>query len=163
RNSWRVWTSPSTPTFRDRRRLYQSPNPGIRLSTKRREIPQPGSSSGFTPPLLPAGTAIRPHALFPAANAPLRWTRRRMWVRRRDEASRAFEADGHRRHVVARAVVLLLDARQQEDLVVHRQPEGDAEHEDRGGRVEGADGGEVESAREVAVLEDPHHGAERGR
>ena len=32
-------------------------------------------------------------------------------------------------------VVLLLDAREQEDLVVHRQPERDAEHQDRRGGV----------------------------
>ena len=38
--------------------------------------------------------------------------------------------------VVAGLVVLLLDAREQEDLVVHRQAEGHAEHQHRRGRVE---------------------------
>ena len=66
-----------------------------------------------------------------------------------------------RLHVVARAVVLLLDAGEQEDLVVHRQPERDAEHQDRRRRVERARGREVEDARPVALLEDPHHRAER--
>ena len=57
--------------------------------------------------------------------------------------------DGDGVLVVAAAVVLLLDAREQEDLVVHRQAEGDAEHEDRGGGVDGAGGGEVEDTRQV--------------
>ena len=53
-----------------------------------------------------------------------------------DDPAGALEADGHRQLVVAGAVVLLLDAGQEEHLVVHRQPEGDAEHEDRGGGVD---------------------------
>jgi len=58
--------------------------------------------------------------------------------------------------------VLLLDPGQQEHLVVHRQPERDAEHQDRDRRVEGSGRGEVEKIGAVAVLEDPHHGAEGG-
>ena len=64
--------------------------------------------------------------------------------------------------VVAAAVVLLLDPGEEEHLVVHRQAEGDAEHEDRRGGVDRAGGREVEHARQVAVLEDPHHRPEGG-
>ena len=53
-----------------------------------------------------------------------------------DDPAGALEPDGDRLGVVAGAVVLLLDAGEQEHLVVHRQPEGDAEHEDRHGDVE---------------------------
>ena len=77
--------------------------------------------------------------------------------RRGDDAAGALEADGHRVLVVAGEVVLLLDAREQEDLVVHRQAEGDAEHQDRTGEHELAGRGEVEQARQMALLEDPHH------
>ena len=76
---------------------------------------------------------------------------------RGDDAAGALEPDGDRLVVVAGAVVLLLDAGQQEHLVVHRQAEGDAEHQDRRGRVEGAGRREVEEPGEVALLEDPHH------
>ena len=38
--------------------------------------------------------------------------------------------------VSAPSVVLLLDAGEEEDLVVHRQAEGDAEHQDRRRRVD---------------------------
>ena len=63
-----------------------------------------------------------------------------------DDAAGALEADGHRQLVVAGAVVLLLDAGEQEHLVVHRQAEGDAEHQDRRRGVDAAGGGEVEDA-----------------
>ena len=56
----------------------------------------------------------------------------------------------------------LLDAGEQEHLVVHRQPEGEQEHDERHGGVERADGVEAEQARQVAVLEHPHEHAERG-
>src|SRR5947208_1635021 len=46
--------------------------------------------------------------------------------------------------VVAVRVVFLLDARQEEHLVVHRQSERDAAHEDRCRDLEEAGGGEVE-------------------
>jgi hypothetical protein len=59
--------------------------------------------------------------------------------------------------------VLLLDAGEQEHLVVHRQPEGDTEHEHRHGCGQPARGGEVEQARQVALLEDPHHRPEGRR
>jgi hypothetical protein len=73
-----------------------------------------------------------------------------------------LEPERHGCCVPAGAVVLLLDAGQEEHLVVHRQAEGDAEHEDRHRRVDAAGGREVEQAGEVAVLEDPDHRAERG-
>ena len=50
---------------------------------------------------------------------------------------------------------------QEEDLVVHREPERDAEHQDRREHVDGARRREAEQVREVALLEDPHHRAER--
>ena len=74
----------------------------------------------------------------------------------------ALEADGDRGLVVAGAVVLLLDAGEQEDLVVHRQPEGDAEHQDRRGRCRVRPVGvKSRDPRAVAVLEDPDHRPER--
>ena len=48
-----------------------------------------------------------------------------------DDAARPLEPGGDGLRVVAGAVVLLLDAGEQEHLVVHRQAERDAEHEDR--------------------------------
>ena len=51
--------------------------------------------------------------------------------------------------------------REQEDLVVHREPERDAEHQDRREDVDRAGRGEAEEPGEVALLEDPDHGAER--
>ena len=50
---------------------------------------------------------------------------------------------------------------EQEDLVVHREPERDAEHEDRREDVDGARRREAEQVGEVALLEDPDHRAER--
>ena len=64
--------------------------------------------------------------------------------------------------VVAGAIVFLLYPRQKEDLVVHRQTEGHAEHDQRRGRVDVAGRAEVERAGQVALLEDPHHGPEGG-
>ena len=57
-----------------------------------------------------------------------------------------LEADGDGMFVVVRAVVFLLDARQQEDLVVHRQAERDAEHQDRRRRDQRAGRGEVDDS-----------------
>ena len=74
----------------------------------------------------------------------------------------ALQSDRDRLSVVAGAVVLLLDPRQQEHLVIHGEPEGDAEHEDRCRRVGQTGGGDAERACEVVLLEDPDHGAERG-
>jgi hypothetical protein len=54
---------------------------------------------------------------------------------------------------VAGAVALLLDAGEQEHLVVHGQAVGDAEHQHRDARLDRAGGGEAEGAGEVAVLE----------
>ena len=51
------------------------------------------------------------------------------------------------------------DARDQEHLVVHRQPERDAEHQDRHLRRQRP--GEVVEPPQMAVLEDPHHRTER--
>ena len=83
--------------------------------------------------------------------------------RRRDDAAGALEADRDRACVLSpvRSCSSLM-REQQEHLVVHRQAEGDAEHQDRRRRVERAGGREAEEAGEVAVLEDPHHRAERG-
>ena len=48
----------------------------------------------------------------------------------------------------------------EQDLVVHRQAEDDAEEEDGQRRLDGP-WLEAEDAREVTILEDPHEGAER--
>ena len=58
--------------------------------------------------------------------------------------------------------MLFLDARQQEHLVVHREAEGDAEHQDRRGRIDRTGGREMQAAGQMALLEDPHHGPEGG-
>ena len=83
--------------------------------------------------------------------------------RRRDDAAAALHAARHRFAVVARPVVDLLHARQQEDLVVHRQPEQDAEQDHRQRRFDEAERREAEQRRQVAVLEDPDERAEAGR
>ena len=67
---------------------------------------------------------------------------------------------GDRLAVVAGAVPGLLHPRQQEDLVVHRQPEQDAEQDHRLGRLDEAERREAEERRQVAVLEDPDQRAE---
>ncbi|CAB4726599.1 unannotated protein [freshwater metagenome] len=59
------------------------------------------------------------------------------------------------------AVPLLADPGEQEDLVVHREPEEDGEHQDRVGRVEVALRREAEQVGSVAVAEDPRDHAER--
>ena len=72
------------------------------------------------------------------------------------------EALGDRRRVVAGPPIRLLDPREQQDLVVHRQPEDHAEHDDRVAGDGVAERLEVEQVREVALLEDPDEGPEAG-
>ena len=81
---------------------------------------------------------------------------------RGDDPPGALEADGDGEVVVAGLVVHLLDAGEQEHLVVHRQPEGEDQDQHRHPQVERADGVEAEQTGEVAFLEDPDHGAEAG-
>ena len=59
------------------------------------------------------------------------------------------------RPVVAGPVPGLLHPRQQEHLVIHREPEEHAEEDHRLGRLDEAERLEPERRREVAVLEDP--------
>ncbi len=61
--------------------------------------------------------------------------------------------------VVVAGVVQFLDAGEDEDLVVHRQPEGDDEQQHGHGDRQRA-GVEAEQAGQVAVLEDPDGDAE---
>jgi hypothetical protein len=63
---------------------------------------------------------------------------------------------------VSPSCVGLLDARQEQDLVVHRQAEDDAEHQDRDDGDGEARRREAQHAREVAVLEDPDERTEAG-
>ena len=83
--------------------------------------------------------------------------------RGRDDPPGALQPDRHGRHRIRPAIVLFLDPRQEEHLVVHRQPEGDAEHQDRHRHGDVAGGGEVEQPGAVAVLEDEDHRPERRR
>ena len=80
-----------------------------------------------------------------------------------DHAGRPGQAVGDGRRVVTRAPVRLLDARQEQDLVVHRQPDQDREHDDRVARDGVAERLEVQQLVEVALLEDPDQGAEARR
>ena len=73
-----------------------------------------------------------------------------------------LEAAGDRLGVVAGPVPGLLHPGQEEDLVVHREAEQDAEEDDRLGRLDEAEGLEAEEGREVALLEDPDQGPEAG-
>ncbi|GAA0597608.1 hypothetical protein GCM10009534_34960 [Kribbella sandramycini] len=61
---------------------------------------------------------------------------------------------------MAAGIALFLDAGDEEDLVIHGESVGDAEHQDGRDEVDPAGDGEV--AEEVAALEDEHHGAEGG-
>ena len=81
---------------------------------------------------------------------------------RRDDPARSLEAEAHGQVVVAGLDPGLLDAGEQEHLVVHRQAEGEDEDDERDGGIERADGVEAEQARQVAVLEHPDQGAEGG-
>ena len=80
--------------------------------------------------------------------------------RGRDDASRVLEAVRDRRLVVVAAVPLLADPREQEHLVVHRQPEEEREQEDRDPRVDLGRLAQPE-ARSPAVLEREHEHAVR--
>ena len=64
------------------------------------------------------------------------------------------QAEADRATVVAAEQPLLAHAREQEDLVVHRDAEDGAEHEHRQGGVDDAGALKAEDALEVAVLED---------
>ena len=73
-----------------------------------------------------------------------------------------LEAAGDRLGVVPGPIPDLLHPGQEEDLVVHRQPEQDAEQDDRLGRLDVAQRLEPQDRRQVAVLEDPDQRPERG-
>ena len=84
-------------------------------------------------------------------------------------------AVGHRFAGVAGVVEALLDAAEQEDLVVHREPEQQAEEEQRHPGLDRVDLGQAEQVGADALLEDEHqeavggahreqvHGDRRGR
>ena len=71
------------------------------------------------------------------------------------------EAEGNGGGVVSRLLVLLLDAAEEQDLVVHGEAEHYAEDDHQQRRV-GVHGAEAEQASEVPFLEDPHEGSEGG-
>ena len=77
-----------------------------------------------------------------------------------DDPGRASQALGHRGRVVAGPPVGLLDPREQQDLVVHREAEDHAEHDDRDAGDGVAERLEIEDVGEVALLEDPDEGPE---
>src|SRR6266566_2878784 len=77
----------------------------------------------------------------------------------RDEACGPLEAARHRPRVVASANVLLVDAADEQHLVVHRQAEHDREQDHRDARVDRL-GCEAENVCQVALLEDPHQRSE---
>ncbi len=79
-----------------------------------------------------------------------------------DDAAGSREPIGHGPARVAGPPVRLLDTRQQQHLVVHRQAEDHAEHQDRDDRDREAGRREAEHARQVAVLEDPDERPEAG-
>ena len=79
------------------------------------------------------------------------------------DAPAPLQTAGHRLAVVAGPVVDLLHAAEQEDLVVHGQPEEDTEQDHRQRRLHESQRLEAERRREVAVLEDPDQGAEAGQ
>ena len=76
-----------------------------------------------------------------------------------DHPGRPRQALGDRGAVVVRASVGLLDARQEQDFVVHRQPEQDAEHDDRIAGYRESGRLEAEHVAQVAVLEDKDYRA----
>ena len=82
--------------------------------------------------------------------------------RARDDPAAALEPACDRRAVVGAGVIGLLHAAEQEDLVVHRQAEQDAEEDDRLGRLHVAQRLEADQRRQVPVLEDPHQRTEAG-
>jgi hypothetical protein len=82
-----------------------------------------------------------------------------------DAAAGALEPACHRKAVVLAAQPLLLDAAEEKDLVVHREAEEDAEHQDGDEAVNHAGALEPQQILEVAPLEDedqhPIGGADR--
>jgi hypothetical protein len=80
---------------------------------------------------------------------------------RGDDPAGPLQPVGHRVIAVTALVVALLDAGQQEHLVVHRQAEREHEHHDRHPRLDGAEGLEAQQPGQVTLLEDPDQGAER--
>ena len=64
--------------------------------------------------------------------------------------------------VVAAGVPVLLDPGQDEDLVVHSQPESDADGGDHDVGFHTPDRGEAEQTGQVPLLEDPHEDPDRG-
>ena len=77
-------------------------------------------------------------------------------------AALARQALGDRAACVAGGVVALADAAEQEDLVVHRQPEHDRQQQRRGHRVHVAQRLEAGEAVQPAPLEDGHQHAVGG-
>src|SRR6266516_6068738 len=71
----------------------------------------------------------------------------------------ASQPTGDRVAVGDAGIVQFLDPADDEQFVVHREPEGDAEQQYRHRGV-GGSWGEAEEGREGPVLEDPHHCAE---
>ncbi len=78
----------------------------------------------------------------------------------RDDPAGVREAGDHALAVVARAQPLFADPRQQEDLVVHREPEDDREDHERNRRVDALERLEAEQPGAVPVLEHPDEQAE---
>ncbi len=74
--------------------------------------------------------------------------------RRGDHASGRGQAVGDGEAVVTGSVVLLPNARQQEDLVVHREPEHDREQHHRDERLDGPGPLDAQQPAEPAPLED---------
>ena len=81
--------------------------------------------------------------------------------RGRHDPAAPLEAAGDRLLVVVGPVPDLLHPRQQEHLVVHRQPEQHAEQDHRLGGLDEPQRLEPERPRQVAVLEDPDERPER--
>ncbi len=80
-----------------------------------------------------------------------------------EQARGAVQAADHGGRGVGDPFVLLADAGEEEDLVIHGQAEGDAEDERGHEHVRGAGDGEAaQQARSVAFLEDEDQGAETG-
>jgi monooxygenase len=81
---------------------------------------------------------------------------------RDDDRSRLAEARADRVQRAGAVAVRLVHARHQEDLVVHRQPEQDADHQDRREADQRPGALEVHHGAQPAPLEDGHRGTERG-
>ena len=79
-----------------------------------------------------------------------------------DQSATLFKAHRDSRLVVAVQAILLLDATDQQNLVVHRHSEHDAEQDYRQARVNRLRA-EPEKLAQMPFLEDPHHRSERCR